>query len=244
MLNIAHRGANREANENTLEAIELAVSIGCERIEIDVQVTKDKVPVVIHDSKLYRLFGKRKKLQDLTWKQLRELPLSRGGQVPSLEMVLDKYLDRVSLNLEFKTRRGSDTKAVLETIGNLSSHENLIVSSFNLETLVQTRAEIPRLAVAMLWERSSRLYLRKSLKKCMDILGTNIAHPEMSLINPAIMQLARQHDWKVFTWAPMKSEAKKSRIKEWEKLWFMGVDGHCTNEPREFKTFLDQKSNN
>jgi glycerophosphoryl diester phosphodiesterase len=53
-LNIAHRGAAGDAPENTLAAFELAVAQGAEGIELDVQLSADGVPVVIHDKWLRR----------------------------------------------------------------------------------------------------------------------------------------------------------------------------------------------
>lgn len=51
----AHRGASGYAPENTLEAFALAVSQKADGIELDVQLTRDGVPVVIHDETIDRV---------------------------------------------------------------------------------------------------------------------------------------------------------------------------------------------
>ena len=54
----AHRGASGYAPENTLEAFALAVSQKADGIELDVQLTRDGVPVVIHDETIDRVTSK------------------------------------------------------------------------------------------------------------------------------------------------------------------------------------------
>src|SRR5438128_3008481 len=54
VLNIAHRGARAFAPENTLEAIAAAASFGCHMVELDVHLSRDGEPIVVHDDDLVR----------------------------------------------------------------------------------------------------------------------------------------------------------------------------------------------
>ncbi|MCB9925933.1 MAG: glycerophosphodiester phosphodiesterase [Planctomycetaceae bacterium] len=80
-LNIAHRGARAFAPENTLPAVEKAQSLGCEMVELDVQLSKDGVPVVHHDDQLTRCTDVRQRhpgrtsyfVSDFAWDELRQL---------------------------------------------------------------------------------------------------------------------------------------------------------------------------
>jgi glycerophosphoryl diester phosphodiesterase len=69
---IAHRGASGYAPENTIPAFELAARQGADAFELDVRLTGDAVPVVIHDQSLERTAGLEAKVSDLTLAQLRE----------------------------------------------------------------------------------------------------------------------------------------------------------------------------
>lgn len=69
----AHRGLSSLAPENTLSAIQRAIEFGCEWIEIDVQLSADNIPVVIHDKTVNRCTNGRGKVKDLTWQELRAL---------------------------------------------------------------------------------------------------------------------------------------------------------------------------
>ena len=95
---IAHRGNASEFPENTLQALESAVSLGVRHIEFDVQLTADRVPVVIHDSDLARVGDRPDSVHSLSWSQLAEIPVgevSRFGSrfaytcAPSLAQTVD-----------------------------------------------------------------------------------------------------------------------------------------------------------
>ena len=70
----AHRGASGYAPENTLEAFALAITQGADGIELDVQLTKDGIPVVIHDETIDRVTEKKGWVKDYTLKKLKQIP--------------------------------------------------------------------------------------------------------------------------------------------------------------------------
>jgi len=98
---VAHRGASWDRPENSLAAFALAVRQGCDGIELDVQLSRDGVPVVYHDRTLTRAGGGRRRVAALDARELRRLRLRR---IPLLEKVLDRYAAEVSLLIEIKLR--------------------------------------------------------------------------------------------------------------------------------------------
>jgi len=96
---IAHRGASSDRPENTFSAFDEALKQGCDGIEMDIQLTRDEVPVIYHDKTLARVGGGRSRVSQLT---LGELP-----HMPTLEDVLPRYAHRTQLFLEIKTREGT-----------------------------------------------------------------------------------------------------------------------------------------
>lgn len=72
---IAHRGNASEFPENTLEALESAVSLGVRYVEFDVQLTADRVPVLLHDSDLERVADRPEQVHDIAWDQLADYPV-------------------------------------------------------------------------------------------------------------------------------------------------------------------------
>ena len=79
---VAHRGWHKTHVENTMEAFRAAYDAGCHMVEFDVQLSSDGVPVVFHDDDCLRLGGRRENVFDLTWEELRGLPL-RARRPPS-----------------------------------------------------------------------------------------------------------------------------------------------------------------
>ncbi|MCL2110832.1 MAG: glycerophosphodiester phosphodiesterase [Clostridiales bacterium] len=105
---IAHRGLHCEVlPENSLPAFEAAIEAGC-AIEIDVQLTKDKVPVVFHDDNLERLTGFKKRLTRVRFADLKRLRLfGTEHTIPTFGEFLDFVAGRVPVLVEVKKNKGS-----------------------------------------------------------------------------------------------------------------------------------------
>jgi len=108
---IAHRGASRDRPENTISAFDEALKQGADAIELDLQLSRDGVPVVYHDRTLARAGGGRRRVARLDLRQLRQLDAGskfaaefRGQTIPTLAEVLERYGGRTMLLLEIKAR--------------------------------------------------------------------------------------------------------------------------------------------
>ena len=103
----AHRGLHGGSGtdkvpENSLPAFLRAVEQGY-GIELDVQLSKDRIPVVFHDFTLKRVCGIAQKVCELTCEELKSLRLAHSNEsIPTLEEVLNTVKGRVPLLIEFK----------------------------------------------------------------------------------------------------------------------------------------------
>lgn len=101
----AHRGLhdnNSDAPENSMRAFRKAVEAGF-GIELDVQLSKDGVPVVFHDFTLKRICGGEGKVCDYTWSELQQFSLCGSDQkIPRFEDVLKLVDGKVPLIVELK----------------------------------------------------------------------------------------------------------------------------------------------
>ncbi|MES2882832.1 MAG: glycerophosphodiester phosphodiesterase family protein [Bacteroidota bacterium] len=106
MVIVGHRGGGRgndllPASENSLEMIKLAARLGATGVEIDVQLTKDGIPVLYHDSKindrLTEKAGIRGSLSEYKLAELKDIRLKRGGKIPTLQQALDTILFKTPL---------------------------------------------------------------------------------------------------------------------------------------------------
>ena len=101
----AHRGLynnESEAPENSMAAFQKAVEAGY-GIELDIQLTKDHVPVVFHDGTLKRVCGAAGKVSDYTCEELQQFELYASEErIPRFEKVLELIDGKVPLIVEFK----------------------------------------------------------------------------------------------------------------------------------------------
>lgn len=115
----AHRGGAALAPENSLAAFRGALALGVDALELDVHLTADGEPVVIHDAALERTTTGRGAVGDTTLAQLRALRLKtrEGGEttetVPTLAEVLD-LAGAVEVLPEIKTARGGRRYPAIE----------------------------------------------------------------------------------------------------------------------------------
>ena len=101
----AHRGLHDNASsapENSLPAFQKAVDAGY-GIELDVQLTRDRIPVVFHDETLERVCGVKGKVRDYTLEELSHFSLYASGEhIPTFENVLKLVDGKVPLIVEIK----------------------------------------------------------------------------------------------------------------------------------------------
>lgn len=145
----AHRGASGYAPENTLAAFQLAMDLGAEGIELDVQMTSDKELVVIHDETLDRTTNGKGWVKDHTIAQIKKLDASMGSTqypdqtVPTLDEVFALLEDtQMFINIEIKNSRvpyPGISQEVLSRIDNRDWEHRVIISSFNHMTLAELR---------------------------------------------------------------------------------------------------------
>jgi glycerophosphoryl diester phosphodiesterase len=143
----AHRGAAGLAPENTLAAFKMALDLGVDGTELDLQATKDGVVVIMHDDSVDRTTDGRGRLADLTLAEIKRLdagakfaPTFRGERIPTLRELIDFVKasgnDRFRLNLEIKFadgREGSPAdleERVLDVLGETGFLDRVITQSF------------------------------------------------------------------------------------------------------------------
>lgn len=135
----AHRGLPVKFAENSLQGFKYAVEHGAEGVEFDVHVTKDKVPVVMHDETLDRTTNGTGYIKDYTLNEIRKFHLENGEPVPLLSELFEILQDKdLYINLEFKTNKIHDVgieAIVLSLAKQYHFVHPIIFSSFNCQTL-------------------------------------------------------------------------------------------------------------
>jgi glycerophosphoryl diester phosphodiesterase len=146
---IAHRGASAEKPENTLASFRRALALRADGLELDVQTTRDGVPVVFHDATLHRLTGTPGRLTARTWRELKKLRVRGTAPIPRLADVLALVHGRVVVQIELK--RGAKIAPVVRVIRRARAARWVILASFETGLVRAARRlapEIPRMLIA------------------------------------------------------------------------------------------------
>ena len=145
----AHRGANKEAPENTRSSFDRALTYPIDGMETDIQLSRDDVPVLWHDRLLAKLGHPAKHIDDFDYGELQAmnfaLHFSRDAKsegIMSLREFLDEYRTRTRLLLEIKNRdwesrerQQNKVQQTLAMVGEVND-DRIIISSFNLHSLI------------------------------------------------------------------------------------------------------------
>ncbi|OPA81105.1 glycerophosphodiester phosphodiesterase [Paenibacillus selenitireducens] len=167
---VAHRGWSAKAPENTLAAIRLAMSEPyVQWLEVDVQLSKDGVPVIIHDFSLERTTNGRGLVREKTFAELRELDAGSwfsktyaGESIPTLEEVLNATVGRLRLNIELKTvgdmYPGLEEK-VIDHVYRYTLQHDVCLTSFEPKVVQRLKKLAPQLRVGLIYESPSEDYV-------------------------------------------------------------------------------------
>lgn len=132
----AHRGASADYPENTLTAFRSAIELGAYGIELDVHVSKDGVPVVIHDADVSRTTSGSGKIAEMYLADIKKLDAGNGEHVPTFEEVLLLTKGKVKLDIEIKAAGAEEP--VLDMLAGWS-RDDWVISSFDWDVLRRCR---------------------------------------------------------------------------------------------------------
>lgn len=236
---IAHRGASADAPQNTLAAFDAAARAGARMIEIDVHLSADGVPMVIHDGTVDATTDGTGEVRGFTRAGLQSLdaggwfaPEFAGQRIPTLAEVLELVATRPGLDVlcEYKGRWTADDVAVtMRVVADAGLEDRLMVQGFDPVTVAALRDVAPQVPRSLLVEHP-----RDDLAELLGELGAAAVSPGAALIadDPALVPAAHAAGLQVFGWTANDEPA-------WELLRDAGVDGIITDHPARLREWLD-----
>ncbi|MER6634443.1 glycerophosphodiester phosphodiesterase [Streptomyces microflavus] len=143
---VGHRGDPYRARENTLPSIRSALDRGADAVEIDVRVTRDGVPVLLHDATLERLWGQDRRVDRLTHQEVLELT---GGGVPTLAEALAAAGEhRVMVDLPGST--DASVKKIVGTVRECGAGDRAYYCA-SADAMLRVRTADPAAEIALTW---------------------------------------------------------------------------------------------
>lgn len=239
VLNLGHRGASYDAPQNTLAAFRLANAYGADGYELDVHLTKDGVPVVIHDFTVDKTTDGTGPVAGFTLAELKRLdagvkfsPRFAGERIPTLAEVFDILEPHSIVNVELKTKSLGDNgleRATIRLIRERGLQDRVILSSFNPFSLFRVKRLAPDLKIGLLYAPDLPLYLRKAWFRLL--LRPQALHPHYSMVGGRYMEWAERHGYEVNVWTVDEPE-------DMRRLAALGVNAVITNRPDVLKSVL------
>jgi glycerophosphoryl diester phosphodiesterase len=138
---LVFQGSKQVVDENTLDAFELALEAGADYLETDLQLTRDGVPVLFHDSDLTRLVGSKTSISALSLDEIKKIRLPFGGTIPTLSEALEKF-PLAKFNLDFKNP--TTESPGISVIASLEAFDRVLVSSFSEASRLRALSHSPR----------------------------------------------------------------------------------------------------
>lgn len=229
---VAHRGDSDGYPENTLAAFAAAIAQGADAVELDVRLTADGVPVVLHDADVGVVSDGRGPVHRLTLAEVKRLRV-RGEEIPTLAEVLGLIAGRVVLDVEIKNLPGEEAfdspreavaEAVVATLRAEAYAGPVLASSFNWLAIERIRDIEPSietgfLTISAIDPRAALVYARSH--------GHGYVLPNVEALltsGAAFVEEAHGSGVKVGTWTVDEEDRLRT-------LFGWGVDAVASNRP-------------
>ena len=220
MLNIAHRGYTRDWPGNTVEAIEAAIKLGVDAVEVDVQETRDGGFVLAHDS---IIAGQA--IREMTLGEVMGLDVGEGCRVPTLEEALDLCRGRVGVVLEFKEVRSLGR--IIEVIQGSAGEEEVGICSFDAELLMRVRNIKAGIRLGLIVDAPP-----ENPEVVLATLGCEVIGVRSLHITRGLVERVRASGRKVFGWGVEDPNGISTLLE-------LGVDGVVSDFPDVVKGILE-----
>ena len=242
MIVIAHRGACHEATENTWAAFELCQQMGAERIELDVRLSQDGELIICHDDSLQRVFSLEYSVSQMTMKDIIKIRDENPDyHIPTLKDVLDHFYPTLGFHIEIKENNQELAYKVATLVQSYTGSSSLVLGSFYPEVLIHVRQGFPEQSVALIWDD---ITFSGSPKEAQELLGFSKYldfHPHVDCLSKKMVEESHSLGGKVYPWIAYEGVSLEEEKNIWSKVIPLGVDGLCSNYPRQLLSWLKQK---
>lgn len=231
MLIIGHRGARGGgAPENGLAGLRAGQAADADILEFDVRLTRDKIPVLIHDNFLLRTHHSLSRIHNTTYSELDDRTRDSLNPIVTLDEVLAEFGGEILLNLEFKDR-GSAKRIipiVEKYIHKKSDWELFIFSSWFVSELraIRKLSPYPQLAIVQKFNPLNFLFINKEID--LSAIGFHRLH-----VNPFTLAAAKKLG--LFTYAYTVNRPQAAA-----RLSAMGLDAIVTDQPSKMRAYFDK----
>ncbi|WP_437047924.1 glycerophosphodiester phosphodiesterase [Streptomyces sp. enrichment culture] len=210
---VAHRGDPYRFRENTLDSLRSALRLGADAVEIDVRLTRDGVPVLLHDETLKRLWEQDRPLLSLTAAEVRDLT---GGRVPTLAQAL-AATDGSRVMLDLPGAPGPRAvRRIVDVVRECGAQDRVYYCA-GARVMLAVRAADPAAEIALTWTT-----LAPPRPALLEAVRPRWLNYRFSLVDRALAERVHRDGHLLSVWTP---DTRRSM----RRLLAAGVDSITTN---------------
>lgn len=215
MFIVGHRGARALEPENTLAAVQRGMDCA-DYVEIDVRLSRDGIPVVIHDATVDRTTGGTGAVRDLTIEELQKLDAGKGEGIPTLREVLGRVSGKTGLIVEIKEPGIEEVVASV-----LMEHlpEKLFIVSFHDRSVATAKSLLPGAGAGLIFSEKREDPVRDAVR-----LGADAVLSRFDLLTDDLIREAHERHLLVIPWVLNGAE-------DIRRAYELGVDGFVSDDP-------------
>jgi len=243
MIIYGHRGAKGEAPENTMAGFNHAYRHGIRHFELDVVLSQDGVPVMVHDLTVDRTTSHKGHICKFTATELGNMDARRNTSswpvrtgIPTLESLLDQFDDLEHLQLEVKkdshSRMNILCNRLTEIIQRRKLYQTATVTSSDPGFLREIRRRDRNVRIGLVAERKFPKPLNIATR-----LGCEYFCANWKILNKRLVEQAHRKNMHVSAWTV-------NRIHDMLCLEELGVDSVITDYPTSTRIYFDNRANN
>ncbi len=228
---MAHRGASKDAPENTIPAFEKAVEMKSDFIELDVQETSDGAVVVTHDVNTKRVTGYNEFVWNMTLDEIKQLDAAHyfygyeNVEIPTLSEVFDAVGGKIKFNIELKYNRHTQNlaKSVADIITQYGLENDCVITSSKKEALKDMKEVMPDIPCGYI--------LSVSIGKYYDLDYADFFSLDLNYVTKKSLSNCHKVGKPVNAWTVNDTDSM-------EKMIALGVDSIITDEPLKARTVI------
>ena len=194
-----------------------AIALGVDQIETDVQLTRDGHLVLMHDPTVDRTTNGTGKVAELTFAEIRRLDAGLGEHIPTLEETL--ALTRAQVVLQIELKGPGTALPVVQAVEAAHAVDQVILTSFKHDWLIEARARNPQLRTGALWGRLPADVVQRTQQ-----LGLHALHIWHEFIDQQLVKDAHECGLLVRAW-------NTDREDDMRRLISLGVDAIGSDRP-------------
>ena len=253
---MAHRGDPEAGPENSISALRNAVEVGCDVLETDLRLTRDRQCVLFHDETLDRCTGYEGKVSDMDLDELLQMDLGYsytpddgetypfrygGAKIVTLEEAFTEF-PNMSFNLDIKDENPDAPKLLASEIEKYDMGRNVIVGSFHEKQLERFRQIAPSIPTSAHPGEVSRFVFAVKMymvpifarKREYQAFQVPLKYGKINIIDEKFIKAAHKKNIAIHVWTINDKETM-----EW--LVDLEVDGIFTDKPRLLRELLQEK---